>query len=121
MLATLVMGATIDCADAGSRRDSQYDDDRLFDQDRQYDQDRPYDRSRRHDQDGQDSETGQGTITGPPVMAIVSIKDQRVSLYDANGGAIRARVSTGRTDYETPVGIYSVLEKEEEHYAHAGH
>ena len=50
-------------------------------------------------------------------MAIVSIKDQRVSLYDANGGALRARVSTGRTDYETPVGIYSVLEKQEEHYS----
>ena len=50
-------------------------------------------------------------------MAIVSIKDQRVSLYDANGGALRARVSTGRTDYETPVGIYSVLEKQKEHYS----
>ena len=59
----------------------------------------------------------QNTIAGPPVMAIVSIKDQRVSLYDANGGALRARVSTGRTDYETPVGIYSVLEKQQEHYS----
>ena len=59
----------------------------------------------------------QGTIAGPPVMAIVSIKAQRVSLYDANGGALRARVSTGRTDYETPVGIYSVLAKQEEHYS----
>ena len=50
-------------------------------------------------------------------MAIVSIKAQRVSLYDANGRALRARVSTGRTDYETPVGIYSVLAKQEEHYS----
>ena len=65
----------------------------------------------------QRSEIIQNTIAGPPVMAIVSIKDQRVSLYDANGGALRARVSTGRTDYETPVGIYSVLEKQEEHYS----
>ena len=110
-LATLVMGATINCADAGSRRDRQYDDDRLFDQDR------PYDRNRQYDQDRPDGEAGQGTIAGPPVMAIVSIKDQRVSLYDGSGGALRARISTGRTDYETPVGIYSVLEKEEEHYS----
>jgi hypothetical protein len=110
-LVALVMGATINCAGAGSRRDRQYDDDRLFDQDR------PYDRNRQDDQDRPDSEAGQGAIAGPPVMAIVSIKDQRVSLYDANGSALRARVSTGRTDYETPVGIYSVLEKEEEHYS----
>lgn len=65
----------------------------------------------------QRSEIIQNTIAGPPVMAIVSIKDQRVSLYDANGGALRAGVSTGRTDYETPVGIYSVLAKQEEHYS----
>jgi hypothetical protein len=63
------------------------------------------------------SDVIENTIAGPPIMAVVSIKDQRVSLYDAHGGALRARVSSGRTDYETPVGIYSVLEKEEEHYS----
>ena len=67
--------------------------------------------------DRQDDQSVQSTITGPAVMAIVSIKDQRVSLYDAFGGALRARVSSGRTDYETPVGIYSVLQKQEEHYS----
>ena len=59
----------------------------------------------------------QGALAGPPVMAVVSIKDQRISLYDASGGALRARVSSGRFDYETPVGIYSVLQKQEEHYS----
>ncbi len=63
------------------------------------------------------SDVIENTIAGPPIMAVVSIKDQRVSLYDAHGGALRAHVSSGRTDYETPVGIYSVLEKEEEHYS----
>jgi hypothetical protein len=62
-------------------------------------------------------ETPQDTLTGQPIMAIVSIKDQRVTIYDAAGGTMRARVSSGRTDYETPVGIYSVLQKEEEHYS----
>ena len=62
-------------------------------------------------------ETPQDTLTGQPIMAIVSIKDQRVTIYDAAGGAMRSRVSSGRTDYETPVGIYSVLEKEQEHYS----
>ncbi len=58
-----------------------------------------------------------GSLATPPVMAIVSIKNQNISLYDANGGAMRARVSSGKFDYETPVGIYSVLQKQEEHYS----
>ncbi len=61
--------------------------------------------------------TVEGTLSGPPVMAIVSIKDQRISLYDSNGEAMRARVSSGRPDYETPVGIYSILQKNKEHYS----
>ncbi len=63
------------------------------------------------------SHSSQSTISGAPVMAIVSINTQRVSLFDAYGGVVRARVSTGRTGYETPVGVYSVLAKEEEHYS----
>lgn len=59
----------------------------------------------------------QDTISGPAVLAVVSIKDQRVSIYDAAGGSMSARVSSGRTDYETPVGVYSVLQKEEEHHS----
>jgi len=62
-------------------------------------------------------DVSQDTLAGRPVMAIVSIKDQRVTIYDAAGGVMRARVSSGRTGYETPVGIYSVLQKEEEHYS----
>jgi len=56
-------------------------------------------------------------LTGPAVMAVVSIREQRVSVYDANGNAVRARVSSGQTDYETPVGIYSILQKNREHYS----
>ncbi len=50
-------------------------------------------------------------------MAIVSIKDQRISLYDAKGGAVRSPVSSGSTGYETPVGTYSILQKNREHYS----
>ena len=63
----------------------------------------------------QRSEIFQNTIAGPPVMAIVSIKDQRVSLYDANGGALRARVSTGRNQKEKTVGKKNVQEKQKKH------
>ena len=58
-----------------------------------------------------------GALSGPPVMAIVSIKDQRVSVYDAQGGAIRSPVSSGAGGYETPVGTYSILQKNREHYS----
>jgi hypothetical protein len=54
---------------------------------------------------------------GTPVMAIVSISQQRVTVYDMDGPILQAPVSTGQTGYETPAGIYSVLEKKAEHYS----
>lgn len=55
--------------------------------------------------------------TGLPLMAIVSLRDQRVTIYDADGKILRAPVSTGQTGYETPAGIYNVIQKEAEHYS----
>jgi hypothetical protein len=55
--------------------------------------------------------------TGTPVMAVVALAEQRVTIYDIWGKILRASVSTGQTGYETPVGIYSVLQKEAEHYS----
>ncbi|MDI1266064.1 MAG: L,D-transpeptidase [bacterium] len=52
---------------------------------------------------------------GEPIMAIVSIKTQHVTLYDAEGWILRAPVSTGTTGRETPAGIFAVVEKEKEH------
>src|SRR6185503_6331483 len=52
---------------------------------------------------------------GEPIMAIVSIRTQHVTLYDAEGWILRAPVSTGTTGRETPAGIFAVLEKEKEH------
>lgn len=59
----------------------------------------------------------ENTLTGAPIMAVVAIKDQRVSLYDANGGVIRARISSGRTGYESPVGVFSILQKNRDHHS----
>lgn len=56
-------------------------------------------------------------LSGPAMLAVVSIRDQRISVYDAHGGAIRARVSSGQTEYETPVGVYSILQKNRDHYS----
>ncbi len=57
------------------------------------------------------------TLPGPAALAVVSLRDQRISVYDSTGRALRARVSSGQTDYETPVGIYSILQKNRDHYS----
>jgi hypothetical protein len=54
---------------------------------------------------------------GEPIMAIVSIKTQQVTFYDANGWILRAPVSTGITGRETPAGVFAVLEKDKDHHS----
>jgi hypothetical protein len=54
---------------------------------------------------------------GEPIMAIVSIKTQHVTFYDADGWILRAPVSTGTTGRETPAGIFAVIEKDKDHHS----
>src|SRR6266446_1412669 len=54
---------------------------------------------------------------GAPLMAIVSLRNQRITVYDANGWILRAPVSSGQKGRETPAGIFSVIQKEAEHYS----
>jgi L,D-transpeptidase catalytic domain len=59
----------------------------------------------------------QSRPVGPPVVAIVSLRQQRVTVYDTEGWIMRAPVSSGQTGYETPAGIYSILQRKAEHYS----
>jgi hypothetical protein len=52
-----------------------------------------------------------------PIMAIVSLRNQRITVYDAKGWILRAPVSSGQKGRETPAGIFSVVEKQAEHYS----
>ena len=52
---------------------------------------------------------------GEPIMAIVSIKSQKVTFYDADGWVLRAPVSSGTAGRETPAGVFSVVEKDKDH------
>src|SRR5258706_8492537 len=52
-----------------------------------------------------------------PLMAIVSLRDQRITVYDAKGWILRAPVWSGRKGRETPAGIFSVIQKVEDHYS----
>ena len=54
---------------------------------------------------------------GEPLMAIVSLRSQRITVYDSKGWILRAPVSSGTKGRETPAGIFSVIQKVEEHYS----
>ena len=62
-------------------------------------------------------ESIQSRSAGEPVMAIVSLRNQRITVYDAKGWILRAPVSSGKKGRETPAGIFSVIQKVEEHYS----
>jgi hypothetical protein len=52
---------------------------------------------------------------GETIMAIVSIKSQKVTIYDADGWILSAPVSTGTKERETPAGVFAVVEKNKDH------
>src|ERR1700726_2423647 len=62
-------------------------------------------------------ESIQSRIAGEPIMAIVSLRDQRITLYDATGWILRAPVSSGQKGRETPAGLFAVIQTEAEHYS----
>jgi hypothetical protein len=66
---------------------------------------------------GASFEVEQSRRHGTPLEAVVALGPQRITIYDADGWILRAPVSSGRTGYETPAGIFSVLQKEAEHHS----
>jgi hypothetical protein len=63
------------------------------------------------------AESIQSRAAGDPIMAIVSLNDQRITVYDAGGWILRAPVSSGQKGRETPAGIFSVIEKDADHHS----
>jgi lipoprotein-anchoring transpeptidase ErfK/SrfK len=52
-----------------------------------------------------------------PLVIAVSIGSQRVRIYDANGFFAEAPVSTGMPGHPTPMGVFSVIEKDRYHHS----
>jgi lipoprotein-anchoring transpeptidase ErfK/SrfK len=52
---------------------------------------------------------------GAPLLAVVALGEQRVTIYSADGRMLQSPVSSGATGLETPAGIYSVVQKKEVH------
>jgi len=68
-------------------------------------------------QSARPAETTAEREAGEPIMAIVTIKSQQVTFYDADGWILKAPVSTGVKGRETPAGIFAVLEKDLDHHS----
>src|SRR5215213_9325247 len=62
-------------------------------------------------------ESIESRTAGEPIMAIVSLQKQRITVYDATGWIVRAPVSSGQKGRETPAGIFSVIQKHADHYS----
>jgi len=50
-----------------------------------------------------------------PLMAVISLDDQRLTLYGADGVLATSRISSGRASHRTPTGIFGVLQKNRWH------
>jgi L,D-transpeptidase-like protein len=50
-----------------------------------------------------------------PLLLIISIADQRISLYDDGALVARSSVSTGVRNHPTPLGVFSVISKSRFH------
>jgi hypothetical protein len=62
-------------------------------------------------------EAVQSRAAGEPILAVVSLQRQRITVYDAKGWILRAPVSSGQRGRETPAGVFSVIQKDAEHYS----
>src|SRR3984893_14048170 len=75
----------------------------------------PADAAPRQTPPEQTTEAAAPRHAGEPIMAIVSIKSQKMTIYDADGWVLRAPVSTGTAGRETPPGVFSVVQKDKDH------
>jgi lipoprotein-anchoring transpeptidase ErfK/SrfK len=49
------------------------------------------------------------------VMMLISLRRQRIQVYDKQGLVAQAPISSGRSGYRTPTGIFSILQKNKHH------
>jgi lipoprotein-anchoring transpeptidase ErfK/SrfK len=52
-----------------------------------------------------------------PLVIVVSINRQKVTVYDSNGVFAESPVSTGMKGHSTPMGVFSVIQKHKFHHS----
>jgi hypothetical protein len=50
-----------------------------------------------------------------PILAVIGLGQQKITVYDSAGPVLQAPISTGRRSYETPAGIFTILQKNRDH------
>ncbi|PIT00538.1 hypothetical protein TSA1_07010 [Bradyrhizobium nitroreducens] len=58
-----------------------------------------------------------GTKPQGPLVIVVSIERQKVTVYDSNGVFAESPVSTGMKGHSTPMGVFSVIQKHKFHHS----
>lgn len=58
-----------------------------------------------------------GTKPQGPLVIVVSIDRQKVTIYDSNGLFAESPVSTGMKGHSTPMGVFSVIQKHKFHHS----
>lgn len=61
--------------------------------------------------------TAKALETEGPLTLMVSLKRQKVVVYDKNGPVTSAPISSGRKGHRTPTGVFSILQKRRRHYS----
>ncbi|MCH9808588.1 MAG: L,D-transpeptidase family protein [Alphaproteobacteria bacterium] len=59
--------------------------------------------------------------TAGPLTIVISLKRQRINVYDNNGRVASSRISSGRPGNRTPTGVFSILQKRRRHYSNIYH
>src|SRR3984957_2112089 len=77
----------------------------------------PFKHKPHHRQSNSESAKSAGSEDAPkgPLQIIISIADQRVSLFDNGALIARSSVSTGTEGHPTPLGVFSVISKQRWH------
>lgn len=63
------------------------------------------------------AEKENGTKPQGPLVIVVSIDRQKVTVYDTNGVFAEAPVSTGMKGHSTPMGVFSIIQKHKFHHS----
>lgn len=72
---------------------------------------------RRHKQKQIEAKVNQAAKPQAPLIIAISINKQNVKVYDANGLFASAPVSTGMAGHATPMGAFSVIQKQKMHHS----
>jgi hypothetical protein len=74
-------------------------------------------RARRHKEKRVEAKVKESAKPQGPLIIAISISKQNVRIYDANGFFAEAPVSTGMAGHSTPMGAFSVIQKQKMHHS----